>query len=72
MLIDMDTRKLKLKEGDLLIFDGKTLKPIALDDITKPLQKEMKKLQSIYDKIEPLMNYVDKHKKIFGGPKKWN
>ena len=45
MLIDLNTKNLKLKKGDMLIFDGKTMKPITLDEILNPLKKDIKKLQ---------------------------
>ena len=45
MLVDMDTSKLKLKKGDMLVFDGKKMSKINQDELLKPLNDEIKKLK---------------------------
>ena len=60
MIVDIDTRKLELKKGDMFIFDGKQVTSISKEELLKPICEEMKRLkdevktyratQDIYDK----------------------
>ena len=58
------------KEVPIDIFEIRNEKGEKLGDILKGYEKSIEMLQSVKDKIQPLMNYVEKHKNIFGGPKK--
>ena len=42
MLIDINTKDLKLKEGELLIFDGRLITAISKQELLKPLYTEIK------------------------------
>ena len=60
MNVDIDTRKLDLKEGDMLIFDGKQMTVVTKEELLKPIIDELKGVredvktylarQNIYDK----------------------
>jgi hypothetical protein len=60
MNVDIDTRKLDLKEGDMLIFDGKQMTVVTKEELLKPITEELDEIkdqvrtylarQDIYDK----------------------
>ena len=74
MIVDIDTRKLDLKEGDMFIFDGKQVTAITKEELLKPIMEELKgfrdevktylKRQDIYDKK---INKIDNFFKAIGG-----
>ena len=45
MIAEIDTRKMKLKEGDMLIHNGENIVKISKDELLKPLQEQINELQ---------------------------
>lgn len=46
MIMDFDTRNLKLKKDDIFIFDGKKMSVIQKSELLKPLYNEIEKMKT--------------------------
>jgi SepF-like predicted cell division protein (DUF552 family) len=74
MIVDIDTRKLDLKKGDMLIFDGKQVAVISKDELIKPILEELKKLRqdvkgyiAIQESNDKKIKKIDKFIRTLGG-----
>jgi len=67
MIVDLDTRKLDLKKGDMLIFDGERLKTISKVELLKPFKKDITKLRLEMDIQD---NKIKKFINVFKGATK--
>lgn len=67
MIVDIDTRKLELKKGDMLIFDGKQMSVLNKEELLKSLKDDIEKLFKAEKSHNVMLKKIDKFIRRIGG-----
>ena len=65
MIVDIDTRKMDAKKGDILMCDGKKFIKIKKEDFLKEVIAEIKKMKDKFISVDKVTSNIQKkHNKI--------